>query len=59
MVKNVLNTVENFRANSVFQGNVKKFSIRYIQPVKAITVKILVLENTTRKELRTLELTSR
>jgi len=25
MVKNIFNTVENFTANSVFQGKVKKF----------------------------------
>jgi len=42
MVKNIFNTVENFTANSVFHGKVEKISIQYIQPVKAITVKILV-----------------
>ena len=44
---------------TVFQGKVKKFSIQYIQPVKAITVKFLVWENTTHKELHSLELTSK
>jgi len=57
MVKNIFNTVENFTANSVFQSKVKKISIQYIQPVKAITV--LVLENTTRNKLHPLELTSK
>jgi len=47
MVKNIFNIVENFTANSVFQGKVKKFS------------KFLVGENTTRKELHPLELTSK
>jgi len=37
MIKNIYS--ENFMANSVFQGKVKKFS------------KFLVMENTTRKEL--------
>jgi len=55
MIKNIFNTVKNFTANSVFQGKVKKFSIQYIQPVKAITVKFLVRKNTTRKRLQTLE----
>ena len=59
MVKNIFITVENFTVNSVFQGKVKKFSIQYIQPVKAFTLKFLVLENTTRKELHPLELTSK
>jgi len=54
MIKNVFNTVENFTASSVFQEKVKKFSIQYIQPVKAITVKFLVRDNTTRKELHPL-----
>ena len=49
--------MENFTANSVFQSKVKKISIQYIQPVKAITV--LVLENTTRNKLHPLELTSK
>jgi len=48
--------LKHFRANSVFQGKVKKFSIQYIQPVKAITAKFLVRKNTTRKRLQTLEL---
>ena len=56
MIKNILNTVKNFTANSGFQGKVKKFSIQYIQPVNAITVKFLVRENTTRKRLQPLEL---
>jgi len=51
--------VENFTANSVFQGKVKNISIQYIQPVKAITIKFLVWENTTRKELNPLELTNK
>jgi len=59
MVKNIFNKMENFTAKSVFQGKVKKFSIRYIQPVKAITIKFLVWENTTRKELHPLGLTSK
>jgi len=59
MVKSIFNTLENFTANSVFQGKVNKFSIQYIQPVKAITVKFLVRENTTHKELHPLELTSK
>jgi len=54
MLKNVFNTVKNLRANSVFPGKVKKFCIQYIQPVKAITVKFLVGENTARKELHPL-----
>jgi len=57
MAKNILNTVESFTANSVFQDKVKKISIQYIQPVKAVTVKFLVWENTTRKKLHPLELT--
>jgi len=36
---------------------VKKITIRYIQPVKAITAKFLVWENTTRRKLHPLELT--
>ena len=58
-VKNVFNAVENSTANSDFQGKVKKISIRYIQPVKTITVKFFVCENTARKELHPLELTSK
>jgi len=38
---------------------VKKFSIKYIQAVKAITVKFLVRESTTREELHPLVLTSK
>jgi len=57
MAKNILNTVENVTANSVFQGKVKKISIQCIQPIKAITVKFLVWENRTRKKLHPLELT--
>jgi len=49
----------NSTANSDFQGKVKKISIRYSQPAKAITVKFFVWENTTRKELHPLELTSK
>jgi len=59
MIKNIFNTAENFTANSIFQGKLKKFSVQYIQPVKAITVKFLVWENTARKELHPLELTSK
>ena len=59
MIKNIFSTVENFTANSGFQDNVKNVLIQYIQPVKAITVKFLVRENTTRKELHRLELTSK
>jgi len=59
MVKNIFNTVENFTPNSVFQGKVKKNSIQYIQPVKAITVNFRVWENTTHKKLHPLELTSK
>jgi len=59
MVKDIFNTVKNFTANSVFQGKVKKISIQYFQPEKAITVKFLVKENTTHKELHPLELTSK
>ena len=59
MIKNIFNTVENFTANSVFQDNVIKILIQYIQPAKAITVKFLVRENTPRKELHRLELTSK
>ena len=51
--------MENFTANSVFQGKVKKISIQYIQPVNAVTLKFLVWENTTRKKLHPLELTSK
>jgi len=59
MIKNIFNTVKNFTANSLFQGKVKQFSIQYIQPVKAISVKFLVRQNTTRKGLHPLELTSK
>jgi len=59
MIKNIFNTVENFTANSVFQDKVKKYSIQYIQPVKAITIQFLVRENPTRKDLNPLELTSK
>ena len=48
-----------FHCKLVFQSKVKKFSIRYIQPIKAITAKFLVWENTTRKKLHPLELTSK
>ena len=58
-IYNIYNTVENITASSVFQGKVKKFSIWYIQTVKAITIKFLVWKNTTRKELHPLELTSK
>jgi len=58
MVKNILNTVENFTANSIFQGKVRKCSVQCIQPVKAITITFLIWDNTTRKELHPLELTS-
>jgi len=51
--------VKNFKANSIFQRKVKNFSIQYIRLVKAITVKFLVRENTTRKELQPLEVTSK
>jgi len=43
----------------LFQGKVKKISIQYIHPVKAITVKFFFWENTTRKKLHPLELTSK
>ena len=59
MIKNIVNTVENFWANSAFQDKVKNFLIQYIQAVKAITVKFLVRENTTSKDLHRLELTSK
>jgi len=59
MVKNIFNVVENFTSNSVFQGKVKKISIQCIMPAKAITVKFLVWESTTRKKLHPLELTSK
>jgi len=59
MVKNIFSTVENFTANSVSKGKVKTISIQYIRPVKAITVKFLVWENTTRKKLHLLDLTSK
>jgi len=59
VLKNIFNTVENFTVNSVFMGKVKKNSIQYIQIVKAFTVNFLVLENTTRKKLHPLELTSK
>jgi len=55
----IFNTVEYYRANSVFLGKVKKFSIQYIKKAKAISLKFLVRENTTRKELHPLELTSK
>ena len=51
--------MEIFTASSVFQDKVKIFLIQYIQPVKAITLMFLVRENTTRKELHRLELTSK
>ena len=50
--------MDNFTANS-FPGKAKKISIQYIHPVKVITVKFLVWENTTRKKLHPLELTSK
>jgi len=59
MIKNIFSGVEIFTANCVFQGKVKIFLIQYIQPVKAITLMFLVIENTTRKELHRLELTSK
>jgi len=59
MVKNIFNTMKNFTANSVFQENVKKISIQYIQPLKTIPVKFLARENTTRQELHPLELASK
>ena len=59
MVKHIFNTVKNFTANSVFQGKVKKISMQYIQPEKAITVKFLDKENTTHKELHPFELASK
>jgi len=59
MIKNIFSVVEIFTANSVFQGKVKIFLIRYIQPVKAITLMFLVRENTTLEELHRLELTSK
>jgi len=59
MVKTIFSAVEIFTANSVFQGKVKIFLIQYMQSVKAITLMFLVRENTTRKELRRLELTSK
>jgi len=58
MIKNIFNTVDNFTANS-FPGRGEKISMQYIQPVKAFTVKFLVRENTTRKELHRLELASK
>jgi len=59
MVKNIFSAMEIFTASSVFQDKVKIFLIQYIQPVKAITLMFLVRENTTRKELHRLELTSK
>jgi len=58
VVKNKFNTVDNFTANSS-RARMNKISIEYIQPGKAITVKFLVWENTTRKKLHPLELTSK
>ena len=59
MVKTIFSAVEIFTANSVFQGKVKIFLIQYMQSVKAITLMFLVRENTTRKELHRLQLTSK
>jgi len=59
MIKNIFSAVEMFTANSVFQGKVKIFLIHYIQPVKAISPMFFFRENTTRKELHRLELTSK
>ena len=57
--KYIFNTVENFTATLFFRERCKIFSMQYIQAVKAITVKFLVRENATRKELHPLELTSK
>jgi len=51
--------VETFTANAVFPGKVKNFSNKIHSARKAITVKFIVRENTTRKELHPLELTSK
>jgi len=59
MIKNIFSAVEIFTENSVFQGKVKIFLIQYIQPLKAITLMFLFRENTTRKELHRLMLTSK
>jgi len=50
-----VNTVE-IHGKLCFSGQGEKNSIRHIQPVKAITVKFLVWENTTRKQLHPHEL---
>jgi len=43
-----------FHGKLGFPGPGEKISIQYIQPVKAITVKFLVWENTTRKKVHPL-----
>jgi len=50
--------MKNFTANN-FSGQGEKISKRYIQPVKAITVKFLVWEDTTLKQLHPFELISK
>ena len=45
-----------FYGKLCFLGQGEQISMQYIHPVKAITVKFLVWENTTRKELQPLEL---
>ena len=59
MIKNIYSIQWKISRQTLFQGKVKKFSIQYIQPVKAITVKFLVWENTTHKEPHSFELTSK
>jgi len=58
MIKNIFGAVEIFTANC-FSGQGEIIFIQYIQPVKAITLMFLFRENTTRKELHRLELTSK
>jgi len=59
MVKKYIQRSGNFHGKLCFPGQGEKILIQYIQPAKAITVKFLVWENTTRKKPHPLELTSK
>jgi len=50
---------EKFHGKLCFSGQGEKILVQCIQLVKAITVKFLVRENTTRKELHRLEIASK
>jgi len=58
MVKNIFNKVDNFTANSFPGQGEKNFNTIYSSS-KGNYRKVLVWENTTRKKLHPLELTSK